>query len=280
MPRLSIITINRNNAAGLEATLDSVWNRQPSFTDFEHIVIDGASTDGSTTVTDRYADRLAYYVSEPDSGIYNAMNKGILHASGDYLLFLNSGDRLSDDSLIAIFSCEADEDILYADLDLASDDGNLTITYPDRLTLPFMLESAIGHPASFIRRRMFERGMYDETLKICSDWTFFMDRIIMEGATTRHIPVVASIFDQTGISADPKSAALIKAERNAYIHRHFPESVLELAREYTLREQALDIMSKHRTDALLSSRWVQRKARQCIKALMRIDRLIHNRHQH
>lgn len=275
MPRLSIITINRNNAAGLEATLDSVWNRQPSFADFEHIVIDGASTDGSTDVVGRYADRLAYHVSEPDSGIYNAMNKGIGHATGDYLLFLNSGDRLADDALIQVFSSGADEDILYADLDLATDSGRQTVDYPDRLTLPFMLKSSIGHPASFISRRMFDRGLYDESLRICSDWTFFMDRIIIEGATTRHLPVVTSIFDTTGISADPRMRHITESERNAYIRSHFPRAVLDLVDEYNRREQVLDTMSKHRIEELLSSRWVQRKARQCIKALMRIDRILH-----
>lgn len=91
MPKLSIITVNLNDYKGLEKTLKSVWENQ-SFSDFEHIVIDGASTDGSVDVIKRYANKLAYWVSEPDSGIYNAMNKGILKAKGDYLLFLNGRD--------------------------------------------------------------------------------------------------------------------------------------------------------------------------------------------
>ena len=99
--KLSVITINLNDAEGLQKTLRSVWERQ-SFTDFEHIVIDGASTDGSVEVIKKYADKLAYWVSEPDKGIYSAMNKGIVRARGEYLLFINSGDWLADDVLAKV----------------------------------------------------------------------------------------------------------------------------------------------------------------------------------
>ena len=95
MPQLSIITINRNDAKGLEHTLKSVWKMQ-TFKDFEHIIIDGASCDGSVDVIKKYATKLAYWISEPDKGVYNAMNKGIVKAQGEYLLFLNSGDWLEN----------------------------------------------------------------------------------------------------------------------------------------------------------------------------------------
>lgn len=275
MPRLSIITINRNNAAGLEATLDSVWNRQQSFADFEHIVIDGASTDGSTGVIDRYADRLAYHVSEPDSGIYNAMNKGIGHATGDYLLFLNSGDRLIDNILCKIFNTSTTEDILYADVILVSDGNQEVYTYPDQLTLPYMLTYSLCHQSTFISRNLFDDGLYDESLRISSDWTFIVDRVIIKNVSYKHIPLPTTYFDLTGISADTRMRHITEAERSAYIRAHFPQAVLDLVDDYNRREQVLDIMSKHRIDELLSSRWVQRKARQCIKALMRIDRILH-----
>ena len=88
--KLSIITINRNNAAGLRRTIESVVSQ--TYTEFEYIIIDGASTDESVDVIKEYADKITFWVSEPDNGIYNAMNKGILKAKGEYLLFLNSGD--------------------------------------------------------------------------------------------------------------------------------------------------------------------------------------------
>lgn len=101
-PQLSIITINRNDAQGLEKTLESIWKKQ-SFKDFEHIIIDGASTDNSINIIKKYASHLSYWVSEPDKGIYNAMNKGIIKAKGNYLLFLNSGDWLENDILARVF---------------------------------------------------------------------------------------------------------------------------------------------------------------------------------
>lgn len=101
---------------------------------------------------------------------------------------------------------------------------------------------------------MFDRGLYDESLRICSDWTFFMDRIIIEGATTRHLPVVTSIFDTTGISADPRMRHITESERNAYIRSHFPRAVLDLVDEYNRREQVLDTMveAPHRGAALIT----------------------------
>ena len=92
MPKLSIITVNLNNCIGLQKTFDSLFEQ--IFKDFEQIVIDGGSTDGSRELIETNVDKISYWVSEKDSGIYNAMNKGIIKATGDYLLFLNSGDHL------------------------------------------------------------------------------------------------------------------------------------------------------------------------------------------
>ena len=111
-PKLSIITINLNNAAGLRKTIESVVNQ--TFTDYEYLIIDGGSTDGSVEVIKEFADKITYWVSEPDKGIYNAMNKGILKARGEYLQFLNSGDWLVDNEvLFRVFSLNHFEDILY-----------------------------------------------------------------------------------------------------------------------------------------------------------------------
>ena len=113
-PKVSFVTVNRNQATGLAKTLDSV--RAQTFRDFEHIVIDGGSTDGSADLLRVRADGLAYWVSEPDNGIYNAMNKGLQRASGRWVLFLNGGDRLADHSTLAeVFQQEYSEDVLFGD---------------------------------------------------------------------------------------------------------------------------------------------------------------------
>ena len=121
--KLSIITVNKNNAAGLKQTMESVISQD--FDDYEYIVIDGGSSDESTAVIRQYEHKLAYWVSEPDSGIFNAMNKGIGKASGEYCLFLNSGDALTENSLINVFSVDLSEDIIYMNTYLAYQNGDL-----------------------------------------------------------------------------------------------------------------------------------------------------------
>ncbi len=121
MVKLSIITVNLNNSAGLRKTIESIVKQ--TFKDFEYIIIDGGSTDGSAEVIKEFADKITYWVSEPDKGIYNAMNKGILHAKGEYLLFLNSGDWLADDDLLSKVFCEPrTADIIYGHMNFVSGD--------------------------------------------------------------------------------------------------------------------------------------------------------------
>ena len=115
MKKLSIITINRNNSAGLHKTIESVVSQ--TFTDYEYIIIDGASTDGSVDIIKQYANKITSWVSEPDKGIYNAMNKGILKATGEYLLFLNSGDSLHTYNVLnEIFRKEINSKIILGDV--------------------------------------------------------------------------------------------------------------------------------------------------------------------
>ena len=110
---LSIITINYNNRDGLQKTIDSVISQ--SFNDYEWIVIDGDSNDGSREIIEQYCDRFAYWCSEPDSGIYNAINKGLSHATGEYVQFLNSGDWLYSDNILekAFSIIDGKNDIYY-----------------------------------------------------------------------------------------------------------------------------------------------------------------------
>ena len=96
--KFSIITINYNNKDGLEMTINSVLGQ--SFQGFEYIIIDGGSTDGSIDIIKKYESRIDYWVSEPDNGVYNAMNKGIRKATGDYINFMNSGDAYHSSSAL------------------------------------------------------------------------------------------------------------------------------------------------------------------------------------
>lgn len=200
--KLSIITINRNNAEGLRKTIESVIPQ--TFTDYEYIIIDGASTDGSVDIIKQYADTITYWVSEQDKGIYNAMNKGILNASGEYLLFLNSGDWLVDNSILTnIFISNANVDILYGNVLLPYDENRIDIRKGcnrDRLTLKDFIFDTICHQAAFIRRDLFKsNGLYDERYKMSSDILFFAKAIIIGRATYKYVDISVSYFDPYGI---------------------------------------------------------------------------------
>lgn len=237
---LTIITINRNNAAGLEKTLKSVSSQ--TCKNFEHIIIDGASTDASVDVIRKYAedkrDRVKW-ISEPDKGIYNAMNKGIGMAQGDYVQFLNSGDCLASDDIVERMLTALDKNgwpgILH---------GNMIKLMPDgkRKLDKGMEETEIGffdfffgtmnHSSSYIQKSLFDKyGLYDESLKIASDWKWFMDSIVFGKERTVYVDLDVVLFDMTGISESNKELSTL--ERNKVLEETVPASVLEELRKWS-----------------------------------------------
>ena len=207
--KLSIITVNLNNREGLQKTIDSVICQ--TFHDFEWIVIDGGSTDGSKELIEQYAYHFAYWVSEPDKGIYNAMNKGIKVAKGEYLQFLNSGDWLYDKTILEqCFSLDISADIEYGDLCFCNEMTSEIYHYPHQLSIWFLYNLSLGHPATFIKRSILQETLYDEHLKLVSDWKFFLIQAL-EGRRFKHIDKVISCFDTTGASS--ANTELVEKER-------------------------------------------------------------------
>ena len=201
--KLSIITINYNNKIGLNKTIKSVINQKEN--NFEYIVIDGGSNDGSKEIIEKHKDDIDYWVSEPDKGIYNAMNKGIKAAKGEYLLFINSGDSLYTNNVIGmVLSNSLSADIIYGDLHRTFPNGNSDIVeMPDRVNINYILDNVITHPTSFIKRELLlKRGGYREDLKIVSDWAFTLEVIAFTNSTTQHISIVVSSFAMDGISSN------------------------------------------------------------------------------
>lgn len=144
-PFLSIITINYNDAVGLEQTMESVLGQQ--FSAFEYIVIDGGSNDGSVAVIKQRESQLAYWVSEKDTGIYNAMNKGIAVARGQFLLFLNGGDLLTSETALQDFISHPSfqGDIIYGDYKFENGEK----VYPDRLYPAYFMKTSLPHQSTF-----------------------------------------------------------------------------------------------------------------------------------
>lgn len=202
--KLSIITINYNNKEGLEKTIESVMSQ--TFRDFEWIIIDGGSTDGSKEVLEELANNpnsnISYWCSEPDKGIYNAMNKGIHHAKGEYLNFMNSGDCFYEPvSLQYVFSSKIDDDVIYGQVYFKSTDNQLTYKeYTKNANLESYLNRRfINHQASFIKKKWCDMHPYDETFKISADTEFFMN-ILTHGAHFTCIDIPLVIYQIGGLS--------------------------------------------------------------------------------
>lgn len=199
---LSIITINYNNKDGLQKTIASVISQ--TYKDFEWIIIDGGSTDGSKELIEKYTQYITYWVSEQDNGIYNAMNKGIKVAKGRYLQFLNSGDRLfSCTTLDKVFKLKLNGDIIYGDAIFIKNDINQRLVkYNIPISLSYFLSiNTINHQASFIKRELFRNTLYNENLSIVSDWEFWINNAI-NGKRFQYIEEIIVYFDLNGLTSE------------------------------------------------------------------------------
>lgn len=259
MMKLSIITINYNNLDGLRKTIDSVINQ--TWQDFEWIIVDGGSTDGSRELIEETAANLVshgwtteqfsgpedpnsfitnqssipnpssphrlLWCSEKDKGIYNAMNKGIVRAQGEYCLFLNSGDYLYDADVLKIAMSElAAADVVCFDM-LKYKDGCLV--YDGKLpqkevSASFFIKRTLPHQSVLIRRSLFKKvGLYDENLRIVSDWKFFLLSLVFNNASFQYKPLKFSVIQPDGISSNVQKR---EAERQKVIAHYFPPRVL------------------------------------------------------
>lgn len=214
-PKISVITINYNNKEGLERTLKSVSSQD--YQDFEYIVIDGGSTDGSKELIEKFADKITYWVSEPDRGIYNALNKGILAANGEYVYFLNSGDIFIDFNSLKKSAHFVDiYDIIYFNIQLRGQDIDIIKEYPSDLDFYFFSQDTLPHQATFIKASAFKQtGLYDESMKIAADWKWFINGICFSNLSFKKIDDTFSIFFLDGISSH--NTELLQIEREKFI---------------------------------------------------------------
>ena len=279
--KLSIVTINYNNAEGLERTLNSVLNQ--SYEEIEHIIVDGASTDKSVDVIKEYVGkaesgkRKVEWVSEKDNGIYHAMNKGIRKASGEYIQILNSGDILAapdvtermcaelarleigdrrlnngnqiddrciDDRLTSI-------PILYGNMMKAYSDGKVERDNCGDAgatdSFLYFYRGTLNHDCAYIRRDLFDKyGLYNEDMKICSDWEWYVRAIALGGEQAVYTNIDVTIFDMNGVSENGgKNAELIKRERREYLEKILPPSILKDYDAYTMPIRQYERLKRH-----------------------------------
>ena len=215
--KLTIITVNLNNAAGLEKTIESVLKQ--TFTDYEYFVIDGGSVDASPDIIRKHESGLAWWVSEKDKGIYNAMNKGILKSSGEYCYFLNSGDYLwSADALEKVFALSNGEDIVYGNM-VHGDLKRVDLGLKEVSFFDFFIGS-IYHQSAFIKTALFGTvGLYNESLKVVSDWEFFIKAIFLHHCSLKYVNVDVALYEIGGLSFQSPEKNL--KERQLVLEKYF-----------------------------------------------------------
>lgn len=235
MPKVSVITINFNDRAGLERTVESVLNQNCK--DFEYILVDGGSTDGSPEVIRKVEDRLGYWVSEKDSGIFHAQNKGAAKAKGEYLLFLNSGDVFENPNVIEKFIRHLhSKDLVFGDLVIGSgNEKRERIDMPDKLGVYYFMISSLAHPVTFIARPFFEKlgGFRADEFRITGDYEFFLRAVLVHNASYLHIPELVALFDASGLSSNPAHHEKHLQERKKSWSLNFSEPVIVAFEEYT-----------------------------------------------
>ncbi len=259
MPKLSIITINLNNEAGLRKTLESVVCQTSR--SFEHIIIDGGSTDGSVDVIQSFttippntytpvtfatdppfhtpcSNCLVYWVSEDDHGIYHAMNKGVQVAKGEYCQFLNSGDWLADNNVVKNMLNEINSlttkdvqpelgpDILVGNGISVRPNGKVRFNRNEREVSFFTFyRGTLHHTSAYIRKALFyQYGMYDESLKIVADWKWYLIVAGLNKANVQFTDTYVTYFDTSGISST--QLELDKSERQKVLKELLPSPIL------------------------------------------------------
>lgn len=266
--KLSVITINYNNLDGLKKTAESVLNQ--TWTDYEWIIVDGGSTDGSKEYIEKLAETLSHedkitgtswdierfsllgftakdmevyvsdspikeksdvrkllWCSEPDKGIYNAMNKGIAKASGEYINFMNSGDFFYERNTlekVSTYLNEGNADVYYGDkIDVDGDVTRWTQTYPDSIDLFYLYCNTLGHQAQYTRTSFLKNTYFDEEYKIAGDHAMNVE-LSVKGCSFKHLPFFAARFDSSGISARCKE--IIPSELERIRDEYLPANIL------------------------------------------------------
>lgn len=210
--KLSVVTINYNNAGGLQMTIDSVAAQ--TYKEFEHIIVDGNSHDEGVRIIQEYdyAQRssgqphpIIRWTSEADKGIYNAMNKGVRMAQGEYVLMLNSGDTLVDAHVLEHIVPQLDGTDIVQGNTVEEREGKTTQNKGygrSEITMRDVMEANFLHQASFCRRDLFVRfGYFDESYAIVADKKFFMTCLGLHDATFKYVDLNVANFDTTGISS-------------------------------------------------------------------------------
>ncbi len=227
--KISVITINYNDREGLAKTMESVLSQTARLgVDYEYIVVDGGSSDGSAEVMAQYADKLAYGVSEPDGGIFNAMNKGIKAASGDYLNFMNAGDYFAAPDVLERVVKKLDGKDFYIGHQQNLKPHAHLIKAPRRISACSLVVQPLPHQATFIRSALLKVRGYNEQFKVIADWEQMVVEFLVNNRTYERLDFVVACFDTTGLSARAGHDGRYEEERQRMLRETFSPRIIEV----------------------------------------------------
>lgn len=226
-PKISIITVCKNSADTMYKCIDSVVNQ--SYSNIEYIIIDGASSDDTLNIVQSFGNKITNFISEPDNGIFDAMNKGIAHSTGDYVIFLNADDYfISNNSIeytvkFIIYNTQSHYDIYYGKVlifDNQSGIGNLwNASKASRFSL---YRASLPHPATIYKKGSFEKcGVFNTTYKVASDYEWFMRAIVKYKLKFKRIDLIITLFNKGGISTKKDHTDLIQNEKERVRKTYF-----------------------------------------------------------
>lgn len=220
--KISVITIAYNAASCIESTIKSVIAQK--YDDFEYIIVDGASKDGTLSVIQKYNDSISRWVSEPDTGIYNAMNKAVKIVQGEYCIFMNAGDMFANPLVLKQVSFFLNDDFDYlCGNEITLKNGKVIdyVVAPNSITKDLFIKRSLSHQASFIKRDLLLKFPYDEQLRMVSDWKFCIETLWLHKMSYRSIDVDICKFNHDG--ATFTHLDLGRKERMQVMQEIFPE---------------------------------------------------------
>lgn len=205
--KISVVTVCYNAVDSIEKTIKSVVNQ--TYDNIEYVIIDGLSKDGTIGVINEYREKIAYFVSEPDKGIYDAMNKGIKAATGDWIIFMNAGDTFKTSDILR----ELGRILLNIQSDIRIIRGNIIRKYSNLSVkstgvtsqspgLMDMINNTFHHQACLIQRSLFDDyGYYSTDYKLCSDWIFFYNCVVLHHVKTMYVDLDVALFEMDGATS-------------------------------------------------------------------------------
>lgn len=223
MPKISVITVSYNAEMTIEKTIQSVQSQ--TYDDFEYILVDGNSKDKTLEIAGKYKDLIKKWISEPDKGLYDAMNKGVLLAQGEYIVFLNADDVFASNDVLEKMAKHLDgHDIVYGNVDfydLKTEEHN--IRKQNYMNKAVLCAGTMFHPSEFIKRSLLENlGGFDLRFKIVADYEFNLRAILKNKAKIKYADVTVTVFAQgEGLSSNPEGEKRHQKEKKAAQKMYF-----------------------------------------------------------